>query len=123
MRKRRLPFRKPAQRLWLSVLVLLCLVMNQWAVAAYACPTVQVKPPCHAHADKQQPVLCHQHCNPAPLSDVDGKAPTVPPALAPSLAPVSATVFATVALRCGHDLDAVIAASPPPIQRFCRYLI
>lgn len=123
MRKRRLPFQKRALRLWLGALVSLCLLINQWAVAAYACPSEQVKLPCHAHVDKQQPGLCHQHCNPAPLSDVDGKTPTVPPALLPPLPPSSdGLVVATEPLR-DADLYALIAASPPTLHRYCRYLI
>ena len=123
MRKRRLPFRKRTLRLWLGALVSFCLLLNQWAVAAYACPSDQVKLPCHVHVDKQQPGLCHQHCNPAPLSDVDGKAPTVPPALLPPLPPRGDHLLVAAEPLDDGDLSALIAASPPPLHRYCRYLI
>ncbi len=110
-------------RLWLGVVVALCLLANQWAVAAYVCPASPAPLPCHQHADAKQPALCHQHCNPVPLSSVDGKAPTVPPALVPPLPPAALVV----ALADGHASAslAIRAApgAPPPIIRFCRYLI
>ena len=123
MRKRRLPFRKYSIRLWLGVLVTLCLLVNQWAVAAYVCPTNPVPVPCQQHADAKQPGLCHQHCNPVPLSSVDGKAPTVPPALVPPLPP--STLVVALADRSAVVSPAIEAApgAPPPIIRFCRYLI
>jgi hypothetical protein len=121
MQRRHLPFRKRSVRLWLGVLVSLCLLMNQWAVAAYVCPTSEAALPCHQHADAKQPGMCHQHCDPMPLSSVQSKAPTVPPAIAPPLPP--APFFVSV-LPGGVARTAIDVAStdPPPITRFCRYL-
>ena len=123
MRKRHLPFRERSKRLWLSVLIALCLLANQWAVAAYVCPSNAAPVPCHQHADAKQPGLCHQHCNPVPLSSVDGKAPTVPPALVPPL-PSAPLVVALANYRAvAWVANDAAPGAPPPIVRFCRYLI
>ena len=123
MRRRHLPFRNRSVRLWLGVLVSLCLLMNQWAAAAYVCPESPAALPCHEHVDAKQPGMCNQHCDPMPLSLAQGKAPTVPPAIAPQLPP--APVLASD-LRGDDGLWTPIdiaSPDPPPITRFCRYLI
>lgn len=123
MRQRHLPFRERSKRLWLGVLVSLCLLANQWAVAAYVCPSNAPPQPCHQHMDAKQPALCHQHCNPVPSTPVDGKAPTVPPALVPPLPPAPLVVAAADPCAVAWRGNDAVPGAPPPIIRFCRYLI
>lgn len=71
--------RRPVSRLFTAFLVVLSLLFSQLALANYVCPTgtvgeevvMEMAPgePCGGMAsDRDQPVLCYQHCADAPQS-------------------------------------------------------
>jgi hypothetical protein len=125
-------WRRRSTRQWFGVVLTFCLLINQWAVAAYVCPPgsgdvaralVSSAPsPCHEHADPKQPGLCHEHCNPSVLASVDGKAPSVPPAIIPPLPPaplLAAQTLDRASLRLIDDSP----PTPPRPALLCRFLI
>ena len=80
-------FRRSAQRMTTTFLVVLSLLFSQLALANYVCPARDQQPhqmaamemaagePCESMdmaagkaMDQEQPVLCHQHCVNAPAS-------------------------------------------------------
>jgi hypothetical protein len=79
---------RPVSRLFTAFLVVLSLLFSQLALANYVCPTgtageeviMEMAPgePCEGMAsDRDQPVLCYQHCTNAPQSFDAVKLPTV----------------------------------------------
>lgn len=113
------------------LLVILCLLFQQVALAAYACPLEQMPSETAAMAERcaemsmgaaqDNPALCAKHCAPDPSTAADQAKLSVP-ALAlppPEFAPVliaatQATVQADTPIR---------RSDPPPRLRFCSLLI
>lgn len=130
--------RRRTPRFWVTVVALVCLLLNQWAVASYVCPTEAVGagvttpfshapgvtlPPCHSHTDTQRPGLCHQHCYPTVQSAEHGKAPAVAQL---ALAAVVFSVDFAQSLS-GPSAEQYIsrtrATALPLTVQFCRFLI
>lgn len=121
--------RRRKTRLWWCAIVALCLLLNQWAVAAYVCPqhfenaAGMALPHCHRQADSKQPGLCHEHCNPADLTASAGKLPNVPPGMVPPLAPAlrhGSGISVDRNLRVARDC---LPAPPLLHEQLCRLLI
>ncbi|QBB69437.1 hypothetical protein ELE36_03070 [Pseudolysobacter antarcticus] len=119
-------------------MALVCLLVNQWAVASYVCPTEatgagvttsfshatsMTLPPCHSHADTQRPGLCHQHCYPTVPSAEHGKAPTVAQ-LALAAVVFSVDFAQSLSGRSSEQYVSLTRVTAPPLAvQFCRFLI
>lgn len=111
--------------------VVLCLLFQQVAVAAYLCPLEQPAPApamsgcagmgMETHLDPGNPALCAKHCVPDVPLATDAATPSVPPlAMAPApFAPVLAPPVRGT--RC--DDVPISRSDPPPRVRFCSLLI
>jgi hypothetical protein len=118
-------------RVRLALVVILCLLFQQMALAAYACPIEQMAPdmavtPNHcAGMGMQQaqdnPALCAKHCAPDVTTVADHVQLSVPALmLPPGFAPVLVTPVTHVAVQA----EVPIARSdPPPRLRYCSLLI
>src|SRR3546814_14015969 len=104
-------------RLRIALTVILCLLFQQIAVAAYACTIPDMPPDAVAMTGdcssmdmevvQEAPALCAKHCSPDHAVTADLAAPHVPPLALPSLffAPVPASPRAPIAV-----------AAPAPIE-------
>ncbi|MGH8077965.1 MAG: hypothetical protein ACREPE_11660 [Lysobacter sp.] len=119
-------------RLRIALLVILCLLFQQLALAAYACPLEQMPAEMTAMAEdcaemgmeqvQDNPALCAKHCAPDLSTAADHAKLAVPALALPPLefAPVLVTPVSHVAVQA----DTPIARSdPPPRLRFCSLLI
>lgn len=126
----RLRFR---QRRRIVLMTLFCLLFQQLAMAAYACPLPQmpaqakaVPTRCDAMGMVQQvrasPTLCAAHCNPDTAATIAAHVGSVPPlALPPPMfARVAMTPASTSLLHAQVPLH---RSDPPPMLRFCSLLI
>jgi hypothetical protein len=123
--------RRSRHRLKVALLVILCLLFQQAALAAYLCPIDQVHATpavmaanCAEMDMTQAPdhtVLCDKHCNPDRVLAADVASVSVPPL---ALSPI-ALLTADVQLACGllQDEPAIARSDPPPRLRFCSLLI
>lgn len=119
-------------RFRIALMVIVCLLFQQVAMAAYACPLERMPAdPAAMVADcagmdmehaRQSPVLCAKHCTPDRTVATDHAALSVPALALPPLAfgfafaqPVS-----RVALVAGVPVD---RSDPPPRLRYCSLLI
>ena len=121
-------------RLRLVLLAVLSLLLQQVALAAYACSTAEVptaSAAMAAHCDdmpmssgNQAPILCPAHCAQTTLATPDAHAFTVPPLLLPALRP---SPIVLVPLPIAHPAYAQAAAwrrsGTPPTLRFRVLLI
>lgn len=133
---------RPAARRRLAWLVVVLLLWQQVAVAAYACVVAPAAPATAALAvavhsssmamaddcvDMTTAVdpLCRQHCQPDPATQVDARSASVPASALPAMPPVLLSVTAA-ALPSGRALvRRERLQAPPPIPRllFCSLLI
>lgn len=124
--------RRARHRLRIALLVIVCLLFQQAALATYLCPMEQMPAETMAMiehcaemgmAQKQDsPALCQKHCSPDHATAADAVKLAVPPlALQPLiLAPIYVQSISHVAIQT----DVPIARSdPPPRLRFCSLLI
>ena len=124
--------RRTRHRLQIAVLVILCLLFQQAALAAYLCPMEQMPAETTAMSEhcaemgmaqqQDNPALCQKHCSPDHSVAADAVKLTVPPLALPALflAPVYVQPISHVAVQS----DVPIAQSdPPPRLRFCSLLI
>ena len=126
--------RRARHRLQIAVLVIVCLLFQQAALAAYLCPVEQVSAkavamaePCAEMGMAQQqdgnnPLLCQKQCNPDYTVTTDTAKLSIPPLALPPLilTPVDVPAVSHVAIQT----DVPIARSdPPPRLRFCSLLI
>jgi hypothetical protein len=117
----------------IALIVIVCLLFQQVAMAAYACSAERVPAQVTTmvndcagmgavHA-QDNPVLCEKHCTPDRPVLTDHAAPAVPPLALPR--PVFGIVLSQsggrVALLATHV--SVHASDPPPRLRFCSLLI
>lgn len=126
------PFRRRRQRLRFVWLALLALLLQQVAMAAYACP--QAETPAQSQAvmsdcermkmpDPASPLLCDQHCQRDHLTTPDLRAAQVPPLALPpphfdltaSLLPPAPAQYYENVPKCRSD--------PPAAVRFCSLQI
>lgn len=124
--------RRSRHRLKIAVLVIVCLLFQQAALAAYLCPMEQVPAEtlamsghCAGMGMAQQqdnPALCQKHCSPDRSVAADAVKLTVPPLALPAL--IMAPVYVQPVSHVAIQSDAPIARSdPPPRLRFCSLLI
>lgn len=119
-------------RFRIALTVILCLLFQQVAMAAYSCSAERMPVRAAAMAKdcagmssantQDNPVLCEKHCSPDRPLLTDHGSPVVP---ALALPPI---VFAPVLLRSGSGADVLADVSPassdpPPRLRFCSLLI
>lgn len=121
-------------RLRLTLLVVLSLLFQQIAFAAYICGSLDMpagNAAMHAHCDgmpmmqqKQAPALCTQHCAQQTASTPDARLPNVPPLLLPALMPAQPTLVALPVSNAAHaHLAARRTSGIPPALRFRVLLI
>ena len=119
------------RRLRITFAVILCLLFQQVAMAAYACtmPSMPSEPVAMAEGCSQAaqdiareaPALCAEHCSPdrviAPEPPAAHVAAALPPVrFAPALAPPAASRGLVVAVPLARS-------DPPPRLRYCSLLI
>lgn len=122
--------RRDRRRVRIAVVVTICLLIQQIALAAYAC-TMTIAPidsvatteKCAAMEKEQPPTtLCQKHCSPDPTFEVHHNFPSVP---ALALPPV--TFGAVISqISTGESVasdDSFLRSHPPPRLRYCRLLI
>lgn len=122
-------FRRRSRVVQIALALLLSLLFQQVAIAAYACPLDQMPPPseamveCESMKAPDSPALCEKHCNPDDSTTPDVRVAQVPPVVLPPirfdfthtlLAPPSAQHYCNVP---------PLRADPPPAVRFCSLLI
>ena len=126
-------FLRSRHRFRIAFTVIVCLLFQQVAMAAYACPSEQSLSKVTTMAqhcagtgmDQAQvnPALCEKHCTPDRTLLADHVAPVVP---ALALPPI---LFAPMLSQSGSDVALlaaqvpVAASDPPPRLRFCSLLI
>jgi hypothetical protein len=129
-------------RLRIALCVVLCLLFQQLAVAAYACPLDQVPAAPEAMPERcadmdmdvpidldldlasalDNPALCEAHCAPDAYTPADHATLSVPALSLPP--PGFAPVLAAAAGQVAAQAEIPIARSdPPPRLRFCSLLI
>lgn len=126
----RLRFRQRRRIVWMT---LFCLLLQQLAMAAYACPLPQIPvqaktlpSACEVMGMVQKvrpsPALCHAHCNPDTAATTAAHVGDVPPFALPP--PMFARVASTHASEQLRLADVPLHRSdPPPMLRFCSLLI
>jgi len=119
-------------RLRIALVVILCLLFQQVALAAYACPMEQAPPKMTAMAehcaemgmqpDQDNPTLCAKHCAPDFSTLTDHAKVSVPALMLPpvAFAPLLATPVTYVAMQAEIP---IARSDPPPRLRFCSLLI
>ena len=124
--------RRTRHRLQIAFLVIVCLLFQQAALAAYLCPMEQMPAETMAMSEhcaemgmvqkQDNPALCQKHCNPDHTVAADAVKLTVPPLALP--APMLAAADLQPAAQVALQADVPIARSdPPPRLRFCSLLI
>lgn len=119
-------------RLRIVFVVIACLLFQQLALAAYACPLNQLPPEMAAMAEhcaemgmqqaEDNPALCAKHCAPDISTPADQAKVSVPALALPPLefAPVLMTPVSRVAVQANTPIE---RSDPPPRLRFCSLLI
>ncbi|MBS1939664.1 MAG: hypothetical protein JST38_02150 [Bacteroidetes bacterium] len=119
-------------RMRIAVLVIVCLLFQQTALAVYLCPMEQMPVQTTAMAmhcadmgmaqKQDNPALCEKHCSPDVTVSTDAAKLSVPPLALPPL--VLAPVYVPPVSHVAVQSEAPIARSdPPPRLRFCSLLI
>lgn len=125
-------FLRGRPRFRIALTVICCLLFQQVAMAAYACPLERSLPEAAKFAQncagmgmeqaKGNPALCEKHCTPDRPLLTDHASPVVPAVALPPIVfdlvlAQSATGVALAAQVTAHRSD------PPPRLRFCSLLI
>lgn len=124
--------RHARHRLRIVFVVIVCLLFQQAALAAYLCPVEQMPAETAAMVEhcaemgmeqaRDNPALCEKHCNPDHSLAADAAKLSVPSLALP--APVFTPVFVQPVSHVAIQADVPIARSdPPPRLRFCSLLI
>lgn len=113
-----------------ALLVLVALLLQQVAMAGYACPLIE--PPaqpqvlmadCDGMQMDQSEVLCDKHCNPDNSTSPDLKVASVPPlALPPARFDFAQSLLPMPSARRYADVRPC-QSDPPPLLRFCSLQI
>lgn len=120
------------QRLRITLLVVLCLLFQQVALAAYACPLDQMPPDPVAMAEDcaemgmkqatESPALCAKHCSPDLSVAADHVLLNVPAIALPPMAFDLVLVEPLSHVALVADVP-VARSDPPPRLRYCSLLI
>ncbi len=119
-------------RFRITLLVMVCLLFQQIAVAAYACTLSQMPiAPAPTTSDcsdmampaPQLPTLCEKHCNPDASTLADAKLRHVPPSAWPALSFGPAWSLPPIAAARHYRNVPVCRSDPAPTLRFCSLLI
>jgi len=124
--------RRVRHRLRIALAVIFCLLFQQVALAAYACPMEQMPAEMTAMAEhcaemgmqqaQDNPALCAKHCSPDFSTAADHVKLAVPALALPPLG--FAPVLVSPVTHGAVQVDVPIAQSdPPPRLRFCSLLI
>lgn len=124
--------RRTRHRLRIAFLVIVCLLFQQAALAAYLCPIEQMPAEVSAMSEhcaemgmaqkQDNPALCEKHCNPDHSVAADAVKLSVPPLALPTQ--LFTPVFVQPVSHVTVQADVPIARSdPPPRLRFCSLLI
>lgn len=112
-----------------ALVLLLSLLFQQAALAAYLCPVEQEPPAATmsmAHCEEMPPAagtpLCTKHCNPDTPTTPDIRVGHVPPLLLPPLRFASAELLVIPESRVCASVP-LVRSDPPPTLRFCSLLI
>ena len=119
-------------RLRVALVVIACLLFQQVALAAYACPMEQMPAEMETMAEHcaemgmqqadDNPALCAKHCAPDLATAADHAKLSVPALMLPPLA--FAPVLVTPVTHVAVQAEIPIARSdPPPRLRYCSLLI
>ena len=119
-------------RFHIALAVILCLLFQQVALAAYACPLEQMPSERTAmtescaemgmQPEQDNPTLCAKHCAPDRTTVADQVKLSVPASMLPPLA--FASVLVTPVTHVTVQAEIPIARSdPPPRLRYCSLLI
>lgn len=113
-----------------ALTVLLAFLLQQVAIAGYACPLTQMPAPQQAMMDdcegmemEDSAMLCKKHCNPDNSANPELRVGSVPPSALPALRfdlPV-ALISGSSAQR--YEDVPVCQSDPPPQLRFCSLQI
>lgn len=124
--------RRGRHRLRIALGILLCLLFQQVAIAAYACTTPDMPPEPVAMAGdcaemgmevaEEAPAVCAEHCSPDFALTPDSGVPQVPPMALPPVQfdEVALPPLEQLALRQDVPVD---RSDPPPRLRYCSLLI
>lgn len=119
-------------RLRICLALIVCLLFQQVALAAYACTLIPMPAEPVAIAEtcaamgmeqaKESPALCQKHCSPDLTIVTDHVAPSVPVLALPPMAfdPFFAESVSHVALAADVSIN---RSDPPPRLRYCSLLI
>lgn len=109
--------------------VLLSLLFQYVAVAAYACPVVSATvqavestPDCVTVEKQDRPLLCEQHCEPDDSTTPELRVAQVPPVVLPPARFDLVRSPPACSLEHYRSVPA-LAVDPPPTVRFCSLLI
>lgn len=129
-----IPFmtRRTRHRLQIAVLVIVCLLFQQAALATYLCPMEQMPAEAVVMAEhcaemgmaqkQDNPTLCRKHCSPDQSVVADAVKLSVPPLALPPVTLVQ--VLVQPVSHTALQAEVPIARSdPPPRLRFCSLLI
>ena len=123
-------FRRRRNLFRIALAVLLALLLQQVAMAGYACPLTQMPAQqqammadCDGMAMEDSSALCEKHCNPDNATSPDLKVVSVPPvALPPPRFEFSQSLNPPPSMRDYEDVR-VCQSDPPPLLRFCSLQI
>ncbi len=123
-----LPFRSPRTLCRVALTVLLTLLLQQVAMAGYACPLVlapvqqhEMMAECDGMEMEDAPALCEKHCNPDDSTAPDLKLLSVP---ALALPPARFALPQSLnPLPLAYASVPVCKSDPPPLLRFCSLQI
>ncbi|MEJ7745712.1 MAG: hypothetical protein WKF61_02950 [Luteimonas sp.] len=123
-------FRRRHNLFRVALTVLVALLLQQVAMAGYACPLTQMPAQqqammadCEEMQMEDSAVLCEKHCNPDNSTSPDLKVASVPPvALPPPRFEFSQSLIPLPSARDYEDVR-VCQSDPPPLLRFCSLQI
>ena len=114
----------------IALAVLLSVLFQHVAIAAYACDTDQVPaaadasmPGCGGMETRDPPALCDKHCNPDDSTTPEPRVAQVAPVvLPPARFELARTLPPASSLQLYESVPAQ-RSDPPPMLRFCSLLI
>ena len=122
-------FRRARRRVHVALVVIVCLLFQQVAVAAYACGVEKAATRAQTthceHMNASPPALpvsalCDKHCSPDSSVLTDNAALAVP---ALALPPAFSLVLHGPSSQVHRDTVPILRSDPPPRLRYCTLLI